>query len=108
RIPHLLKLFPNAKFIHVIRNPLPVYASTCKLIEKFLDLFSLQKYDLDGVSEHVLERYRLLMQRYLRDREWIPPGQLIEVRHEDMVADPMQVLERIYSDLKLPGFDAAR
>lgn len=108
RIPHLLKLFPNAKFIHVIRNPLPVYASTCKLIEKFLDLFSLQKYDLDGVSEHVLERYRLLMQRYLRDRELIPPGQLIEVRHEDMVADPMQVLERIYSDLRLPGFDEAR
>jgi omega-hydroxy-beta-dihydromenaquinone-9 sulfotransferase len=108
RIPHILKLFPNAKFIHVIRNPLPVYGSTCKLIEKFLDLFSLQKYDLDGVSAHVLERYRLLMERYLRDRDLIPPGQLLEVRHEEMVANPMQVLERIYGDLKLPGFDEAR
>jgi hypothetical protein len=108
RIPHLLKLFPTAKFIHVIRNPFPVYASTCKLLDKFLDLFSLQDYNLDTVSEHVLDRYRLIMQRYLRDRDLIPEGQLLEIRHEDMVADPMAVLERIYGELQIPGFDQAQ
>lgn len=108
RIPHLLELFPNARFIHVIRNPLPVYASTCRLIEKFLDLFSLQQYQLDTVSDHVLDRYRLLMQRYLRDRDLIPPGQLLEVRYEDMVDDPLHVLERVYSELQIPGFAEAR
>lgn len=42
RVKHLLELFPNAKFIHIYRNPYKVYVSTKRLYEKFFPVFELQ------------------------------------------------------------------
>lgn len=108
RLPTILKMFPNARFIHVRRNPFLVVASTLKLMDRFLHLLSLQRHDWGTVQEACLVRYQLLMERLLRDKELIPPNQLFEVSHEEMTAQPMQVLERIYSDLSLPGFETAK
>jgi hypothetical protein len=108
RIPTLLKMFPQAKFIHVYRNPFVVVASTMKLMDRFLNLFSLQQHDWNAVQEDVLQRYQLLMQRLLRDKDLIPQHQLLEVSHEEMTSQPLAVLERIYSHLDLPGFEAAQ
>lgn len=108
RIPTLLKMFPNAKFIHVYRNPFVVVASTLKLMDRFLHLFSLQRHDWESVQEACLVRYQLLMERLLRDKELIPPGQLLEVSHEEMTSQPMDVLEKVYFHLNLPGFDVAQ
>ncbi len=108
RIPTLLKMFPNAKFIHVYRNPFVVVASTMKLMDRFLNLFSLQQHDWNAVQEDVLQRYQMLMQRLFRDKELIPQNQLLEVSHEEMTKHPLEVLQRIYSHLNLPGFDTAQ
>jgi len=108
RIPTLLKMFPNAKFIHVYRNPFVVVASTMKLMDRFLNLFSLQQHDWNAVQEDVLQRYQMLMQRLFRDKELIPQNQLLEVSHEEMTKQPLEVLQRIYSHLNLPGFDTAQ
>lgn len=108
RIRQLLKMFPQAKFIHVYRNPFAVFSSTCKLMDTFLRLFSFQKYDERETRTHVLTRYELLMRRYLDDYSQIPSENLIEVAHEEMTSEPMQVLERIYRRLNLPGFEAAK
>jgi len=45
RIKLLLELFPNAKFIHVHRNPFEIYPSTLKLHEKLLIQWCLQRPD---------------------------------------------------------------
>lgn len=108
RVRRLLKLFPDAKFIFMYRNPFAVYGSTCRLMERFLDFFAFQEFDMREVQEHVLERYQLLMQRYFDERDLIPPENLIEIRHEDLVADPVANIEQIYSKLDLPGFDRMR
>ena len=108
RLPAILKMFPNARFIHVYRNPYVVIASTLKLMDRFLHLLALQRHDWDSVREACLVRYQLLMERLLRDKELIPPSQLFEVSHEEMTSRPLEVLERAYSHLGLPGFDAAQ
>ena len=43
RIKVLLDMFPDAKFIHLYRNPYKVYSSTWKLYRKILPIFALQK-----------------------------------------------------------------
>lgn len=108
RLPTILKMFPNARFIHVYRNPYVVIASTLKLMDRFLHLLALQRHDWDAVREACLLRYQLLMERLLRDKELIPPNQLFEVSHEEMTSRPLEVLERAYSHLSLPGFNAAQ
>lgn len=108
RLPTILKMFPNARFVHVYRNPFAVVASTLKLMDRFLHLLALQRHDWESVREACLVRYQLLMERLLRDKELIPPNQLFEVSHEEMTTRPMEVLERVYSHLSLPGFETAR
>ncbi len=108
RLPTILKMFPNARFIHVYRNPYVVIASTLKLMDRFLHLLGLQRHDWEAVQEATLVRYQLLMERLLRDKDLIPRDQLFEVSHEEMTSRPLEVLEQAYAHLSLPGFETAR
>ena len=108
RIPYLLERFPRSKFVYVYRNPLMVYGSTCRQMEKFLERWSLQRYDRRTIKAFVLRRQELLLKRYLEVRERIPAGQLVEIRHEDLISDSMATIEKVYRTLDLPGFELAR
>jgi omega-hydroxy-beta-dihydromenaquinone-9 sulfotransferase len=104
RIPEVLKRYPDAKFIHVYRNPWLVHASTMKLTERFLEQMSFQSCPQDQVEEFVSRRYQLIMDRWLRDKALIPAQNLIEVSHEEMTTSPVAVLDRIYQQFQLPGW----
>ncbi|MEX0325889.1 MAG: sulfotransferase [Puniceicoccaceae bacterium] len=107
RIDLILRLFPDARFIHIHRNPLKVYASTIHLYLKAQEEWGFHRPDRSLVAEHVLQTYPLLMQAYLDQRSSIPEGRLVEVAFKDLQDQPLQVLETIYSDLRLPGFETA-
>lgn len=108
RIGALLELFPDAKFVHICRDPYAVYKSTLHLFRSVLDLVSLQTIDDVQIERYVLKFYRQMMERYLDERDKIPAGNLVEVRYEDLVADPAAETKRIYADLGLPGWEGAR
>ena len=108
RIPHLLRLFPRAKFIHIVRNPYTVYRSMLHMYGKLLPLFRLQGGEAEDMGEHVLYAYELVMRQYLHDRASIPKGHLAEVRYEDLERQPLAELERCYAELALPGWAQAR
>ncbi len=107
RIRVLLRLFPEAKFIHIYRNPYRVFLSTLHLHRTVLPRSQLQRVDPREIEENVLEFYERLMKRYLADRHLIPAGNLVEVRFEDLERAPLDELRRIYGELRLPGFAAA-
>jgi hypothetical protein len=107
RIPNLLKLFPNAKFIHVCRDPYVVFASTRRLHSKTLPLFQLQSVDAAEVESNILVMYRELMSKFLADRALIPQGNLVEVRFEDLERAPLDALRSIYTALDLPELSRA-
>ncbi len=108
RIQTLIERFPNAMFIHIHRNPYDVYRSTRHLYTTVLQRSQIQAVDESAIRERVLEFYPRLMQRYLDDRLLIPPDHLIEMAYEDLEAQPMRELQRLYEHLQLPGFDEAR
>jgi len=101
RIPTLLELFPDAKFIHVYRNPYVVYSSTMHWLDKELVPTALQDVDEETVRENALRNYEKLMLRYEADKSLIPEGNLIEVRFEDFESDPLGEMARIYWTLGL-------
>ena len=107
RIPHLLRLFPEAKFIHIVRNPYAVYRSMLHQYREILLLFQLQDMPVEDMEEHILYAYRLTMQNYLHDRALIPRENLAEVRYEDLEQQPLVELERLYAELALPGWEEA-
>jgi hypothetical protein len=105
RLPHLLKLFPGAKFIHIVRNPYAVYLSSQKLWNSGLVHSHLQHADPRRLDEVILSWYTDLHALFERDRGLIPPGDLTELRFENLESSPRECLEKIYADLNLAGFD---
>lgn len=105
RISTVLEMYPNAKFIHVVRNPWLVHASTMKLMDRFTDQLSLQDSQADQLEDFVSRRYSLIMEQWEKQKGLIPEGQLVEVRHEEVTRNPVQTVEKIYQALGLNGWE---
>lgn len=103
----LLELFPGARFVHVHRDPYAVYQSTLHLLRRLWPIHSLQAPPGD-VEEQILRRYTRLHDAFFAEKDLIPDGQFCEVRYEQLVADPVEQVRRVYAELHLPGFEAFR
>ena len=104
RIETLLELFPDAKFIHIHRNPYEVFLSTVHMHKTVLPRSQLQDITLDQIEANILRFYTQLMDRYHRDKVLIPEGNLAEIRYEDLEREPLDQLRILYDQLGLPGF----
>lgn len=107
RIPVLLELFPEAKFIHIYRDPYDVFMSMRFVYQTVLPRSQLQTVGADLIDAHILRFYEQMMQRYLAERALIPPENLVDVRFEDLEAQPLEQVRGVYADLGLSGFDEA-
>jgi hypothetical protein len=108
RIPILRELFPDARFLHLIRDPYDIYPSTLHLWRTMYGIHGLQRPTWEGLPEYVLGMFEQMYQRFEEDRRLIPAGRLHELRYEDLAADPLGKLEEIYRALDLGDFDSAR
>jgi hypothetical protein len=106
RVRVLLDLFPEAKFVHLVRNPYEVFLSTRKLWFTSLAASHLQIPEPGLVEERIFSWYKELHHLYSRDRELIPPGNLMELKYEDLVRQPRETLSALYERLNLSGYPA--
>ena len=104
RIKLLLKLFPEAKFIHIYRNPFDVYLSTWNFFQQGIRPFMLQKISDQEIQEYIFYVYKDVMKSFDRDKKFISPENLTEIRYELLESEPLAQLEKIYSDLRLNGY----
>jgi hypothetical protein len=102
----VLELFPNAKFIHIQRNPYKVLPSQVNLHRTMVTKYALQRVSEAEIREFALYQYEGYMRGYLEDKHRIPPGNLVEIRYEDFVQDRLHWLRDIYERLDLGEFDA--
>ena len=108
RVKELLELYPNAKFVYLVRNPYTVYKSTMSFIGNTLKTTQLQDISREELEKEVLETYTELFDKYEADKGLIPEGHLIEVRFEDFEKDPVAMAEKIYKALDLGDFESVR
>ena len=107
RISMLRELFPDACFIHIYRNPYKVYLSNIKMRNSVFDKIGLQIGDKDEIEKQVINNYKRLMKSYFEQKKQISKDKIIEIKYEDLVADPIKEVKKIYSKLKIPGLDKA-
>ena len=108
RVKEILKMFPNAKFIYLVRNPYTVFNSTHSFFTNTIKPLEFHTISEEEMDQNILDIYNIMDEHYLADRELIPEGNLIEVKFEDFEADAMGMTEKIYRELSLPGFEEAR
>ena len=108
RVKVLLDMFPDAKFVHIVRDPLAVFPSTAHLWRTLYAVQGLQSPDFADLEERVFQGLIDMYHCFERDRPLIPQRNLCELRYEDLVADPAKELGRVYDELGLPGFGAVQ
>ncbi len=105
RIATLLELFPDAQFVHIYRDPFAVFPSTLNLWRRFYRDQGLQRPRYEGLEEYVLHTFNRLYRAFGRAKSKLKPGQLCEVRFEELVVDPIGQMRRVYEELSLGDFD---
>jgi omega-hydroxy-beta-dihydromenaquinone-9 sulfotransferase len=106
RIKTLLQLFPDARFVHIVRDPYVVFPSTVNLWKSLYQTHGLQTPRLNGLNEHVFDTFNHLYERLEEGKELIPSGRFHEVRYEDLVSDPVGQMRLLYERLHLGAFDS--
>lgn len=107
RIQRLLNLWPEAKFIHIYRNPYIVYQSTLNFYQKLFRQLALQPFEHLDMESKILESYPRMMNALLTDTAELPNHQFVELQFEVFEAHPMKALRQIYSQLELANWELA-
>lgn len=122
RTGFLYEIFPDARFIHVLRDGRPV-ASSFLNVDWWLGWRGPTNWLWGDLSaEHEAEweahdrsfialagiQWKLLMDAMERARAALPPGRFLDIRYEDLCADPVTVYRRATEFAGLswtPGFE---
>jgi hypothetical protein len=104
RIGLLLETFPDARFVHVHRDPYAVYPSTRRLRLMLSEIFPFQRPDPTALHGRILRQYREMYEAFFAERELIPAGRFAEVAFEALEKDPLGEMRRLYEGLGLPDF----
>ncbi len=108
RIRHLLEIFPNAKFIHIHRNPYDVFRSSLKLFNTAVRNSHLTNTNDQQFDDYIISHYKTIYNSFFNDLALIKNGNYSEIAFEDLEKDAASVIEKIYGTLGLENFDAMK
>ena len=108
RVRVLLEMFPKAKFVHIVRDPYVIFPSTVNLWKRLYRDEGLQTPTFEGLNEHVFASFTQMYEAFRRDRDLVGPGQLCEMRYEDLIADPVGQMRSVYEKLGLGDYESVR
>ncbi len=108
RVATLVDMFPRARFVHIVRNPFEVFSSTCKLWKSLYSSLGYQKPNYRDLDELVLRSFERMHLSLQQARPLVDSQRFLDVRYEQLVADPVAIIEDIYNRFQLDGFDGLR
>ncbi len=104
RLETLARLYPKLKVVHIVRDPRAVIPSMIKMMTILGPLMQLNGRLPEQPVTALFRNYALLFERFQAGRAQLPPDALVEIRYEDLVADPIAVLRDLYARLDLGDF----
>jgi hypothetical protein len=108
RLQTLLEMFPDGRFMHIVRDPITVFASTVRTWQALNFVQGLQvPRDESWLYEYVLTNFERMYASFEEDRCLLSRGQLFELRYEDLIEDPKGLLREAYNYLGLGDFAVA-
>lgn len=105
RLGLLASMYPGAKFIHMVRDPEKLYHSTKRLWRSLEQVQALHgSADEERTSDYVLTCLRRMYAQFEKDRHTIDARRIMDVRYEDLAADPYNTIRHVYRSLDLGDF----
>jgi omega-hydroxy-beta-dihydromenaquinone-9 sulfotransferase len=106
RIPELAKLFPGARFIHIVRHPYHVVPSTRHLWTIIQKQNILNKNKSTPTIDEISLFLKKTMETVDQSLKHLPSTQHATIRYEDLTENPLATLSSLYGQLDLPFSDA--
>ena len=109
RIKLLASMWPDARFIHIHRDPVDVCASSARMFATLLRELALGRVDDPDAQAHKLVHrvYPRLMRAVRDGLGTLPPSRRIDIRFDDLRTQPTRTLRRIHETLGLDGWREA-
>jgi omega-hydroxy-beta-dihydromenaquinone-9 sulfotransferase len=104
RIKLLLEMFPEARFVHIHRNPYAVFPSSRKTFLVSSEMNGLQPPRTHDLDDSIFRQYRTMYDAFFAERSLIPSGHYHEVAFEQLESNPVGEVARLYESLSLPDF----
>ena len=105
RLGLLFPAFPAARFVHIVRDPTAVFASTVHLWTTLHAICELTKMAPNDLYAYVLDTYVAMYREFFATVATLPPRCFFQVRYEDLVADPLAHPMHEGSDVGGHGFE---
>ena len=99
-LPEILKIYPDARFIHIKRDPSETIPSICSLTATVRSGFS-SSIDKNLIGSETLKFWKNALVRYSNARDSIGSSRLIDVAYEDLITDPIGMMKKIYNNFNL-------
>jgi hypothetical protein len=108
KLPLLLSMFPGARYVIIERNPYEVFASNLKLWKTLLSMYAVESFSPDEIEQFIVNAYLMHEKAIAEGVSMAARSQLAFVRYEELSADPIGQMQRLYRELDLGDFDRAR
>jgi len=108
RLSVLARMFPGARFVHIVRDPRAIFASTLNLWQTLDEAQGLQVPRHQGLEGYIFRAFERMYGGFQRQRDQLAPNQICDVRYEDLVREPVDQMARIYETLQLGDFQLVR
>jgi omega-hydroxy-beta-dihydromenaquinone-9 sulfotransferase len=108
RLAILAEMFPNAKFVHISRDPQQLYSSTQRLWATLDEAQGLQIPHEEDLDEYVFAALERMYRGFERQREEIDPARICDIQYEQLIRNPTESLQKVYDQLQLGDFERVR
>lgn len=108
RIRTILKQYPNAKFVHIHRHPYSIFPSTYNLWMRLSRDEGAQRPSGKGLEDYIFNTLNTMYESFEADLKLFQPNQFCEIAYEELTANPMATLEKIYQNLQLGEFETVQ
>ena len=105
RLARLAAMFPEAKYVHLVRDPRVVIPSTIHLWGALYHDLGLQRPSFHTLADQVFDAFVHLHEQFERHRPLMAPHRLFELRFEALIQDPLKHVRRLYDHLELGAFE---
>jgi omega-hydroxy-beta-dihydromenaquinone-9 sulfotransferase len=99
RVKVLQEIFPNARFVNIVRNPYCVVPSTIHMWNILGQQNSMNSNGCRPEFSEVVGFLKILMETVEKDRNDLPPGVMVQIRFEDLESSPVEVMKELYKNL---------
>ena len=90
--------------MHMTRDPFHLFPSTRRLWQSLDAIQGCQLNKDVGLNEYVFDALSRMYEGLESQRSAVPGENVVDIRYEDLVVDPITVLEEVYKRLNLGDF----